>query len=59
MDGARAVRIDIDSDEDGKIDRWEYYGTNQQIEKIGFSRAKDGKEDAWSFPGTAGTIETR
>ena len=57
MDGARAVRIDIDSDEDGKIDRWEYYGPNQQIEKIGFSRAKDGKEDAWSFPGAAGTIE--
>jgi hypothetical protein len=57
MDGARAVRIDIDSDEDGKIDRWEYYGANQQIEKIGFSRAKDGKEDAWSYPGAAGTIE--
>ena len=57
MDGARAIRIDIDADEDGKIDRWEYYGSNQQIEKIGFSRAKDGKEDAWSFPGAEGAIE--
>jgi hypothetical protein len=57
MDGARAVRIDIDSDEDGKVDRWEYYGASQQIEKVGFSRAKDGKEDAWSFPGAAGSIE--
>ena len=57
MDGARAIRIDIDSDEDGKIDRWEYYGSNQQIEKIGFSRAKDGKEDAWSFPNAEGVIE--
>jgi hypothetical protein len=57
MDGARAVRIDIDSDEDGKIDRWEYYGANQQIEKVGFSRAKDGKEDAWSFAGATGAVE--
>ena len=57
MDGARAVRIDIDTDEDGKIDRWEYYGANQQIEKVGFSRAKDGKEDAWSFTGPTGAVE--
>ena len=57
MDGARAVRIDIDTDEDGKIDRWEYYGANQQIEKVGFSRAKDGKEDAWSFSGPNGAVE--
>jgi hypothetical protein len=57
MDGARVVRIDIDTDEDGKIDRWEYYGPKQEIEKIGFSRAKDGKEDAWSFPGPNGVTE--
>ena len=57
MDGARAVRIDIDVDEDGKIERWEYYGASQKLEKVGFSRAKDGKEDAWSFPGAAGAIE--
>jgi hypothetical protein len=57
MDGARAVRIDIDADEDGKIERWEYYGPNQKLEKIGFSRSKDGKEDAWSYPGAAGAID--
>jgi hypothetical protein len=56
MDGARAVRIDIDADEDGKIERWEYYGPNQKLEKVGFSRSKDGKEDAWSYPGAAGTV---
>jgi hypothetical protein len=57
MDGARAVRIDIDADEDGKIERWEYYGPSQKLEKVGFSRAKDGKEDAWSYPGAAGAVE--
>jgi hypothetical protein len=57
MDGARAVRIDIDSDEDGKIERWEYYGPKQQLAKVGFSRSNDGREDAWSFPSAAGAIE--
>jgi hypothetical protein len=57
MDGARIVRIEIDKDEDGKIDRWEYYGPDQKLEKIGSSRAQDGKEDAWSYFGPDGTIE--
>ena len=56
MDGARVVRIEIDKDEDGKIDRWEYYGADQKLEKVGISRASDGKEDAWSYPGAAGAI---
>jgi len=57
MDGARVVRIEIDKDENGTIDRWEYYGDGQKLEKIGFSRANDGKEDAWSYPGADGKIE--
>ena len=55
MDGAVILRIEIDKDEDGKTDRWEYYGSDQKIEKVGFSRANDGKEDAWSYPGPDGT----
>ena len=46
MDGSRVVRIEIDKDEDGKVDRWEYYGPDQTLEKVGISRAGDGKEDA-------------
>jgi hypothetical protein len=56
MDGARVVRIEIDRNEDGKIDRWEYYGPDQKIEKVGFSRSNDGKEDAWSYSGADGAI---
>jgi hypothetical protein len=57
MDGARVVRIEIDQNEDGKIDRWEYYGNGQKLDKIGSSRANDGKEDQWSYPGEDGSIE--
>jgi hypothetical protein len=57
MDGARVVRIEIDRDEDGKIDRWEYYGPDQKIDKVGFSRSNDGKEDAWSYNGSDGKVE--
>jgi len=56
MDGSRVLRIEIDQDEDGKIDRWEYYDDTQKVIKVGFSRANDGKEDAWSFTGPDGAI---
>ena len=56
MDGARILRIEIDKDEDGKIDRWEYYGPDQKIEKVGFSRLGDGKEDAWSYTAPDGSV---
>jgi hypothetical protein len=57
MDGARVVRIEIDKDEDGTIDRWEHYGPDRKLEKVGFSRLQDGKEDAWSYTGADGSIE--
>jgi hypothetical protein len=54
MDGARVTRIEIDSDGDGQIDRWEHYGADQKLEKIGFSLQHDGKEDAWAWVGADG-----
>lgn len=56
MDGARVVRIEIDKNEDGKVDRWEYYDANQKLEKIGTSRNGDGKEDSWSYLAADGAI---
>ena len=56
MDGPRIVRIEIDKDQDGKVDRWEYYGPGQKLEKVGVSRANDGIEDAWSFFDAAGVV---
>ena len=56
MDGATVVRIEIDKDADGTIDRWEYYGPDQKLEKVGLSRANDGKVDAWAFQGPDGSL---
>ena len=56
MDGTKFLRIEIDANEDGKIDRWEYYGADQRLERVGFSRADDGNVDAWAFQGPDGAV---
>lgn len=56
MDGTKFLRIEIDANEDGKIDRWEYYGADQRLERVGFSRADDGIVDAWAFQGPDGAV---
>src|SRR5205823_3711397 len=57
MDGTKPLRSRIDLDEDGTIDRWEYYGGKGELLKVGFSRKKDGKADAWAYSGADGKVE--
>lgn len=57
MDGARPVFTRMDSNEDGKMDRWEYYGPDGKLVKVGLSRRDDGKPDAWAFQGADGQVE--
>src|SRR3954453_939374 len=57
MDGTRPLRSRIDMDEDGKIDRWEYYGEKGELLKVGFSRKKDGTPDAWAYSGEGDKVE--
>jgi hypothetical protein len=57
MDGTRPVRSRIDTDEDGKIDRWEHYGDDGKLVKVGFSRRNQGKADAWVFSGPDGRLD--
>lgn len=57
MDGARPVRARMDLDEDGTLDRWEYYDAAAQLVKVGFSRMNDGKPDAWAYQDAAGQVE--
>ena len=45
------VRIEVDENEDGKLDRWEYHDEDQNLRRIGSSRANNGVEDAWLYPG--------
>jgi hypothetical protein len=56
MDGARVLRIDLDTNDDGAIDRWEYYGTDGRLEKIGYSRIGNGQPDAWAWSDPAGQL---
>ena len=56
MDGRRPLRSRMDRNEDGRIDRWEYYDEGGRLIKVGFSRHDDGKEDAWAEPSSDGRI---
>ena len=57
MDGARPVQTRIDRDEDGRIDRWEYYDEHGTLIKVGVSRRNDGKPNAWVFAGRDGAVD--
>ena len=56
MDGARPIASRIDQDEDGTIDRWEYYDAAGALVKVGFSRKNNGKPDAWAFSRPDGSL---
>ncbi len=56
MEGTRVLRVEIDKNEDGKAERWEYYRADQKLEKVGLSRANDGKVDEWAYQGADGTL---
>ena len=57
MDGTRPLLSRIDRNEDGKVDRWEYYNDSGALVKVGFSRKDDGNVDAWAFSGSSGQVE--
>jgi hypothetical protein len=50
------VKIEIDKDEDGKVDRWEYYRSRPEARESRRLRAGSGKEDAWSYTDAAGAV---
>jgi hypothetical protein len=56
MNGTKPLRSRSDLDEDGTIDRWEYYDEKGALAKVGFSRKKDGKPDAWGYSGPDGKL---
>jgi hypothetical protein len=48
-DTKTVVRLDYhaDGDGDGRIDRWEYYRADGQLDRLGTSSQADGREDTW------------
>src|SRR5262245_33193577 len=57
MHGTRVQRIEVDEDEDGKLDRWEFYDDHHRIERVGFSRRGNGVIDAIAFYGKGAAVE--
>ncbi len=57
MDGTKPLRSRMDLDEDGTLDRWEYYDDKGALVKVGFSRKKDGKPDAWAYARADGKVD--
>jgi hypothetical protein len=57
MHGTRVERIEVDEDEDGKVDRWEFYDQNRRLAKVGFSRQGNGTMDATAFYGDGSVVE--
>ena len=56
MDGNKPLRSRSDTDEDGKVDRWEYYDNQGRLLKVGYSRKNGGKPDAWAFSDADGQV---
>lgn len=57
MDGARPIRSRIDRNEDGVVDRWEYYDDRGGVSKVGISRAHRDRPDAWAYANREGRLE--
>ena len=47
LENGRTVRIEADGNADGVVDRWEYYGTDGHLDRLGTSSESDGLEDTW------------
>ena len=56
MDGTHIDHVELDFDEDGKVDRWDFYKGGPSLLYAGLSRLKDGVMDSRAFYGPAGEL---
>lgn len=49
MDGTVVRRIEVDLDENGRTDRWDFYGPDRRLDSVGFSRLNNGVMDARAY----------
>jgi hypothetical protein len=49
MAGNTPLRTEADSDQDGRVDRWEYTDAHARVYMIGTSSRRDGVEDRWAI----------
>lgn len=56
MDGARIARIELDLDENGHTERWDFYDAGGSLQKVGLSRQNDGVMDAQAYYDSSGAL---
>ena len=55
-DGARVRRVELDLNDNGKVERWDFYDEHGKLEKVGLSQRDDGIMDAEAFYTDAGVL---
>jgi hypothetical protein len=58
MDGTHVVRVELDRDENGKVERWDVYKPDGTIDYVGFASKNDGVMDSKAYYG-AGMVMQR
>jgi len=56
MDGTRIIRMELDLDENGQVERWDFYRPDGTLEKVGFASRNDGVMDSQAFYEPAGVL---
>jgi hypothetical protein len=56
MEGTRILRIELDLDENGQVERWDFYRADGTLEKVGLSHQNDGVMDAVAFYDEGGVL---
>jgi len=57
MDGTRIIRIELDLDENGKVERWDFYRPDGKLDKVGLASRNDGVMDSQAFYTAAGELQ--
>jgi len=57
MDGTRILRVELDLTGNGKVDRWDLYGPDGRLEKVGFASRDDGVMDSQAFYSSTGELQ--
>ena len=57
MDGTRIRRVELDLDENGRVDRWDFYKPDGSLEKIGLATGVTGVMDSQAFYTGSGQLQ--
>ena len=57
MDGTRIRRVELDVDENGRVDRWDYYQPDGALDRVGFATTVPGVMDSQAFYAASGEVQ--